>query len=592
MPAKRRSLVGPGVLIAIAALGCSSDAQAQAAPDRHRFSPSNSEMAWIIGGTFSMGCIAGDSDCYGDERPPVSAPSQLGFWLDTTEVTVGQYRRYVQANGGRMPASPSFGLNDNDPVVNVNWDEASGYCLWAEKRLPTELEWEVAARAGQGGAKFPSGDGIDQDHANFVGTGGRDRWAYVSPVGTFPANAFGLFDMAGNVWEWCADWYDSQPRVVGIDGATSGTVRVLKGGAWNSPVKSLRVSNRGRFAPGARQEFIGFRCARSARAEEAVSPGSLAPAAAKNEVSPQPSQVPTQTQPPSQPMSPTAGHTAGTSNPPPPPVAPAVLPAVATAGPPTAARPAADAVPPVPIAAPEVRKRQFPPAGIDMVWLPPGEFEMGCVRGDSECSGDEQPRHRVAFSQGFWIGATEVTLAHYRAFSQASAHPVPRQPEWVEDSHPVVNVDWNDATAYCTWAGGRLPTEAEWEYGARAGTAGGKFPNGRSITHEEANFDGIGGRDQWPKSSPVASFPPNAFGLFDMLGNAREWCFDGYDDHYYFNSPANDPPGPANGNSRCARGGSWTSDPGRLRISYRDNMDPSLSTVSTGFRCVIPKLAP
>jgi sulfatase modifying factor 1 len=536
----------------LSAFALAAPSPAYSAGEARRLPPTNAEMVFVPGGDWSIGCAPSDSECFADERPRTTAPGRAGFWLDATEVTAGQYRRYVQATGAKPPAAVGFAVGDDEPVVNVSWGEAVAFCTWADKRLPTEIEWETAARGTLSDATFSAGAAIDHDRANLAGTGGRDRWAKLAPVGSFERNSIGIFDMAGNVWEWCEDWYDTKPHTGGDDTAPAGTLRVLKGGAFNSTVKSLRISNRGRFAPTTRHEFIGFRCARSLRSDDPA-PGVSSAAAA-------PSPGPT---PP-----------ARTS------VPPTLTPAV-TARP----QPPESAVTAAPIM---LVKKRFPPSGDEMAWLPPGEYEMGCVRGDSECSGDEQPRHRVVFKRGLWMSLTEVSLGQYKTFVSATKAELPRQPEWVEDAHPVVNVTWDQAVAYCSWVGGRLPTEAEWENAARGGFAGAKYPQGRFVTHDEANFDGTGGRDTWPKSAPTGSFGANPFGLFDLLGNVREWCQDWYDDHYYSTSPVDAPPGPTGGTSRCARGGSWTSDPGRLRLSYRDNMEPSLNTVSTGFRCVVP----
>jgi formylglycine-generating enzyme required for sulfatase activity/tRNA A-37 threonylcarbamoyl transferase component Bud32 len=239
--------------------------------------------------------------------------------------------------------------------------------------------------------------------------------------------------------------------------------------------------------------------------------------------------------------------------------------------------------------------------GQKYVWIPPGTFTMGCVPADAECGAFAKPPHRVTITKGFWMAQTITTVAAYKIFASATQREMPKAPKfnpgWANTDHPIVEVSWDDAVAYSTWAGARLPTEAEWEYAARGGTSDTQFPWGNDASHDLANFgqgtngtDEQGakeGKDQWLYTSPVASFPPNAFNLYDMAGNASQWCADWYSPSYYAKSPEKDPPGPENGTLRIVRGGSWKSPARFMRTSFRGARAPSERGLTSGFRPVL-----
>jgi formylglycine-generating enzyme required for sulfatase activity len=233
----------------------------------------------------------------------------------------------------------------------------------------------------------------------------------------------------------------------------------------------------------------------------------------------------------------------------------------------------------------------------DYVWIPPATFKMGCVPSDTKCKPEEKPQHQVTLTKGFWMGRNEVMTLSYERYVEADKknRKMPaRGPSWDEkwklvDSHyPMAEITADEAAGYCEWAGGRLPTEAEWEYAARAGDTDQIFPLKSDVdSREQANFLGTRGNDKWEQAAPVGRFNANAFNLLDMAGNVWEWCGDLFSKTYFQESPAVDPPGP-NGNfpQHVVRGGSWYSDVKEyLRISYREGHNAG-NTV--GFRCVLP----
>ncbi len=236
-----------------------------------------------------------------------------------------------------------------------------------------------------------------------------------------------------------------------------------------------------------------------------------------------------------------------------------------------------------------------PTDGLPYAWVPPGSFQMGCVPTDEQCYEEEKPLHRVTIGSGFWMGRTEVTVEAYQRFAAATGRAMPAEPGsgtlpdypgWENKEHPIVKVNWEEARDFCDWAGGRLPTEAEWEYAARGGAAGLKYPWGNDRAHDEANFWRTGGEDRWRYTAPVGCFPPNGYGLYDMAGNVYEWVQDWFDEDYYARSPSSDPQGPAAGRQRVVRGGAGFINPRVLRTSARLRSFPDSRNANIGFRCL------
>jgi formylglycine-generating enzyme required for sulfatase activity len=258
-------------------------------------------------------------------------------------------------------------------------------------------------------------------------------------------------------------------------------------------------------------------------------------------------------------------------------VAAAPLP-IAERRPAPAQSPAAPAAAPAPAVAPRAGEaRRNPVDGLDYVWISPGAFDMGCTPGDPECEPDETPSHRVTVTRGFWLGTTEVTVAAFRRFGKAMRVAVPIAND-AGDDRPVVHLTWFEADEFCSWSGGRLPTEAEWEYAARAGSS-----DPRRLDLEQLFLrSGAAG----PSAIyPVASQSPNPWGVHDMLGNAFEWVADWYGDKSYAQSAPEDPRGPESGRFRVVRGGSWILDVRFTRVSARSWFVPTVRFGNIGVRC-------
>jgi formylglycine-generating enzyme required for sulfatase activity len=233
--------------------------------------------------------------------------------------------------------------------------------------------------------------------------------------------------------------------------------------------------------------------------------------------------------------------------------------------------------------------RVNPRDGQKYVWVPPGTFTMGCSPGDPECSDDEKPAHRVTISKGFWLGQTPVTVAAYERFASETSGEMPYLPaysrNWDNKQMPIVNVRWEQAQAYCAWAGGRLPTEAEWEYAARAGSTEPRY----GPLDEIAWYEGNSGQ----RTHEVGQKRPNRFGLYDMLGNVLEYVNDWYDEKYYQTSPGVDPSGPLDGEMHVLRGGAWGYNPAVTSYYPKSILRASarvryvLWDDDVGFRCVL-----
>jgi sulfatase modifying factor 1 len=253
VPAPVRPVISP-------ALPSTAAPPTQAVSGQVWVSPTDgAEMVYVPAGEFLMGSPEGEGD---DSQRPQRRIYLDAYWIDRYPVTVVQYRRFCQATGREMPPPPGWGWQDNHPIVDVQWDDAAAYAAWAGKRLPTEAEWEKAAR-GTDGREFPWGNTWDPAKC---ASNGRST----EPVGSHPAGAspYGALDMAGNVWQWCADRYDRH-RYASMPArnprADSGEDHVLRGGSWDNRAGGpWHYRAACRPSAGAGDYRVGFRCARDA----------------------------------------------------------------------------------------------------------------------------------------------------------------------------------------------------------------------------------------------------------------------------------------------------------------------------------------
>ncbi|TVS21096.1 MAG: formylglycine-generating enzyme family protein [Planctomycetaceae bacterium] len=514
-------------------------------------------------------------------RVRITRPFYLGKYPVTQEQWVALMRR--------NPSGESLGREK--PVERVSWNDCQEFLdklnerlgeTVGKFRLPTEAEWEYAGRAGAT-TRYSFGDDADQS-GEYAWHGHNSNGT--RPVGQKKPNAWGLYDVHGNVREWCADWFDvdyyANSPMDDPQGPASGAHRVVRGCSWLGRVQRLAARNG--LEPGFRDYGLGFRLA-------------LVPAEGKTTKAEAPVERPEVDQQPS-----AADQPPGSAS--------------AWKFPPDSPQPAI-----APFGARQARRHQEEWAehlrrpveltnsiGMKLRLIPPGEFMMGSPEWDEEGrESKEGPQHLVRITRPFYFGVYEVTQGEYErvmgtnpsAFSQEGARS-----EWVSgmdtSRFPVDQVSWEEAVEFCRRLSAlpaersagrkyRLPTEAEWEYACRAGTTT-PFHFGSVLDGQQANCNasfpyGTRGEGRWlGRPTAVGSYRPNGFGLFDMHGNVREWCADWadwadwYDPHYYAISPVNDPTGPSSGWIHVSRGGSWSDIARSCRSAARNE------GTSAGFR--------
>jgi formylglycine-generating enzyme required for sulfatase activity len=559
---------------------------------------SDVSMALVPAGEFMMGSNADDAvaaclEVYGSlNDPPCSRTIYTSrgvdsvltvyldaYYIDQYEVSNAQYAECVGLGVCNRPDRPDSvtreSYYDNPmykdyPVIHVSWYDANTFCTWRGARLPTEAEWEKAAR-GTDGRNYPWGNKFDGTEANFCDKNcpivywhdmvHNDGSADTTPVGAYidGVSPYGALDMAGNVSEWVADWYASDFYEISPSdnpsGPEDGDSRVDRGGSWGSSANGLLVFYRWANDPDSNDNETGFRCARSVDTLDL--PPTELPASRATETKPSPTRATTPTDTPSPEPTLETGATMVS----------------------------------------EVD-------GMTLVHIPEGEFLMGSADTDSDAFDSEKPQHPV-YLDAYWIDQTEVTNVMYSECVSSGSCELPEYPESFSrssyfgnsryDDYPVIFVSWNDANSYCQWAGRRLPTEAEWEKAAR-GVEGYIYSWGNAFDGTRANFCDQNCPYEWADTryddgyadtAPVSAYPDGAsnYGIMNMAGNVYEWVADWWASDYYSITPLVNPQGPESGKGRVLRGCCWYCGAIEMRVAFRNWGNPDETDNIIGFRC-------
>lgn len=572
-------------------------------------------MVALPAGSFEMGAPTSEVGSFQDERPRQSVTIPRRIAVGVHEVTYRQWYRCVAE--GRCSQRPNDSMIESDrPVTGVSYQDMIEYTAWLSQkagrpyRLLTESEWEYAARAGTSTA-FYTGNDISPAKAHY---GSSLPNGSTKPVGSYDPNPWGLHDMAGNVEELVQDCYhdtlegtDRMGRAWHMSGCSH---RVLRGGAWFRNESQVRSAFRARVPRRHRGSRFGFRVARTLQDGTDVLPpaddhGDQQSAATRLELetnlagqielgddedwfrlvlSQQTAlaiyttgrmdtvgslrdgsngeirvdddsgtnlnfRIETTLGPGTYYVRVTSYSSRTGSY---------MLHAVLTAG--------GSATP----------ERFTNSIGMEFALVPAGEFAMGST--GPRAASDESPLTSVQISQPLYVGVHEVTQGQWQAVMGSNPSGFPN----CGIDCPVENVSWNDVREFIdrlnAMEGGephRLLTEAEWEYAARAGTTGERYSS-------SANEISWNGGNSGERTHPVGEKAPNAFGLYDMLGNVWEWVQDWYG--AYPGGTATDPVGPPSGSERVIRGGGWDNRSSDLRVANRYPLSPPVSFVDVGFR--------
>lgn len=592
-------------------------------------------FCWCPAGEFMMGSPPSETGRESREEQAKVTLSK-GFWISKTEVTQSQWAAVMGSNplDGRGPYGLPFSDKNkgpNFPIVGVSWDDAQ---LFIEKlnatlgcedggkmSLPTEAQYEYAARAGETGM-YPGGR-LDEVAWHDGNSGG-----YLKPVGTKKANAWGLHDMNGSTWEWVQDvYYVELPGGMDPIAKVTGPDRVIRGGCWFKEATRCRLATRSYRWQGASECFsIGFRIVRNSWPVEVSKPAidpeikgqnvtkvscqgssaeqSFEQTGPKRWVSgeviyeevkrnewhvhlKQADSVDARVQID---LSQMTIHFRGQGPKEVLPISSASkqLSAEAEAAMEQARQNSAESLE-------EKADRGITNSlGMKLVQIAKGKFQMGSGV-QEEGYRLKEPRHAVTLTRDYYLSAFEVTQAQYsKLMGNNPSYFQGDQVQGVDSSnHPVDQVSWEDAVEFCKRlselpeekAAGRvyrLPTEAEWEYACRAGSNSPFSFGGLELADDHGWFSS----NSQGKTHPVGQKDPNAWGLYDMHGNVNEWCSDWAGD--YPEGAVSDPSGPLQGDFRMFRGGNWMFDAVIFKSGGRSNgFPPDTRSDYVGFRVAL-----
>jgi formylglycine-generating enzyme required for sulfatase activity len=581
-----RPYVHPTQNLAAGASGPGSEFQ-----DCRRGSPDCPTMIVVSAGAFMMGgppdATNDEGEPLNDDEHPVRAISVERFAVSKYDITFADWRACVAGGGCRSNPEPDTDNRSSGlyPVINVNWTDAREYADWLSRmtgqnyRLLSEAEWEYAARAHLNVdapyAEFPWGNEApvcDAGAPNGAANQCSDK-SGTRPVGGFRPNAFGLYDMIGNVGQWVEDCHhEYDPAIHDARAIDTGdcSFRVARGGGWQSDPTSLRAAARDSESPTFRNLSIGFRVARTITPQVMVVRTGDLDAESFAAASDCAGYHAYQQKFPTGAFISAINHLLATT--------PCQAPST---------RDAAAAQSVTPLAAVAFHEP-------DMITLPGGRFIMGSPTTESMRQNDET-QHAVTLST-FMVSKYEVTADDWEACVQGGGCGGYRPDTGDDDAsdsaqangrRPVTLVSWDDAQLYVAWLSHktgktyRLLSEAEWEYAARARTTSAYYWGAR-IGTGNANCIGCGIAFDGDATMPVGSFRPNSFGLYDMAGNVWEWVADCYSASV--NISNNSPNTQGDCSQRVLRGGSYVDRPASLRAAARNWNAASTRAADIGFR--------